>query len=637
MNLAAHTLELAVWPLILMPLFAALVIFLSQRISLAVNVGWISSFFSVLAFAYALWLFFALGEGAIVIQTLWAWIDFGSFHLKFALVYDRLAAALSLLVAGIGALINIYSMGYIGDDSDRARYFSTLSFFLAAMLLVITAENLIVMFIGWELVGITSFLLIGYWFDNYDYSLAAKKAILFNRFADVGFILAMVVAISWGLPLSFLEMPNGLTALDSQVGGKPAVFILLGLILAAAGKSAQLPLYGWLPAAMAGPTPVSALIHSATMVTAGVFLLIRFNFLFDLAPVTVVSVAALIGLLTGLIAAFKACAQSDIKKVLAYSTVSQLGLMFLVVSCGGVYASIFHLITHAFFKAALFLSAGSVIHGAATQSMDQLGGLLKRMPVTGGVFLICALSLAGVPPLAGFYSKHALAESLISSSRGGIMFFGESIFPLGFKIISLLTGFYITRAFIKTFLGEFRLETGHLENQPGSSLIGESPKIMLLPMLILVFFVLFVGPIFDYKLAGYFGYVVSEHSWSFFTFFQPLLFPFLGIILSCFLYLSKFSWSIEKFISPSLISRSLEDSALDRLYLRLFVVPLRNFSSFLAEWFERRVICGTIYLIGELLEIAGQLARLLQPAGFSSLFWLSLSSVAFLLVFYLFL
>lgn len=391
--------------------------------------------------------------------------NLNSLKVAFAFQIDALTSLFMLIITGVGFLIHIYSAGYMANDPGYGRFFSYLNLFIFSMLLLVMGNNFLIMFFGWELVGLCSYLLIGFWYKNRDYVSAARKAFVMNRIGDIAFLLAMFWIWKEFGTLNYIEVfanvsSGQLTAF--AVGG-----ISLLLFFAATGKSAQIPLFTWLPDAMAGPTPVSALIHAATMVTAGIFMITRASVLFELAVGTR-EIIAWIGILTAFVTATIALRQNDIKKVLAYSTVSQLGLMFAALGMGAYVAAVFHVLTHAFFKALLFLGAGSVIHGMqGEQDMTKMGGLKNSMPVTKTTMLIACIAIAGIPPLSGFFSKD---EMLLS------MFLGNKfIWIIGFAV-SILTAFYMFRLYFMTFEGELR----NKEIQPH-----ESPKVMTLPLIIL--------------------------------------------------------------------------------------------------------------------------------------------------------
>ncbi len=400
---------------------------------------------------------------------LWDWINIGELQVPLALLIDPLSLTMVLVVTGVGFLIHIYAMGYMAEDSRFTRFFIYLNFFILAMLLLVLGDSFVTLFIGWEGVGLASFLLIGFWFDREDelygsYADCGKKAFVVNRIGDVGLILAM--GLIW-TTVGTLSFEGAFQALETTAGA-PVVLICLLLLLAVAGKSAQFPLYVWLPDAMAGPTPVSALIHAATMVTAGIYLMARTNVLWEMAPAAG-TIAAWVGVGTAFVAATMAMVQTDLKKVLAYSTISQLGYMVLGAGVGAFALAIFHLVTHAFFKALLFLSAGSVQHATHELDMRKLGGLRLKMPHTSRNFLIGSLALAGVPPLAGFFSKDSI---LLYAFQHNIL-----LYALGL-ITALTTAIYIFRAYYLTFMGRPR-------DPEVDAHVHESGKLILWPLWIL--------------------------------------------------------------------------------------------------------------------------------------------------------
>src|SRR5690242_17204726 len=364
-------------------------------------------------------------EKRFLIDNLYTWIHLGSLKVDMAFMIDPLSAVMILVVTGIGGLIHIYATGYMHDDKAFWRFFAYLNLFTAAMLTLVLGDSLLVLFVGWEGVGLCSYALIGFWYTDHANARAGNKAFIVNRVGDFGIVLGMFL-LFWTLDaqghgsLTFREMVKWApTIKDSMLWGWPVVtLVTLFLFVGATGKSAQIPLFVWLPDAMAGPTPVSALIHAATMVTAGVYMIGRTNFLFAMAPATL-AVVATIGACTALVAATIALAQNDIKRVLAYSTVSQLGYMFLAMGVGAYAAGIFHLMTHAFFKACLFLGSGSVIHAmGGIQDMRKMGGLRKHLPATSTTFIVATLAIAGIPPLAGFFSKDEILFQAFSSPYG---------------------------------------------------------------------------------------------------------------------------------------------------------------------------------------------------------------------------
>ncbi|MFY9559296.1 MAG: NADH-quinone oxidoreductase subunit L, partial [Terriglobales bacterium] len=379
------------------------------------------------------------------------WIRAGSFQADFSFYLDQLSLVMLLVVTGVGFLIHIYSVGYMWDDDGYYRFMSYLNLFMFFMLTLVLAKNYLLMFIGWEGVGLASYLLIGYWFTKDSAASAGKKAFIVNRIGDFGFLIALFLIIQHFGSLDFTRVFAAAQILPPETTGT-GLLTSIGLLLmvGAAGKSAQIPLYVWLPDAMEGPTPVSALIHAATMVTAGVYMVARSHVLFEHAP-GALTVVAVIGTLTALFAATIGIAQTDIKKVLAYSTISQLGYMFMACGVAAFSAGIFHLMTHAFFKGLLFLAAGSVIHGVGgEQDMRKMGGLRRYMPWTFVTMTIATLAIAGIPPLAGFFSKDEILWMAYSSPHGSWVFWLIGV------ITAFLTSFYMFRLWFMTFFGDYR-------------------------------------------------------------------------------------------------------------------------------------------------------------------------------------
>jgi NADH-quinone oxidoreductase subunit L len=403
-----------------------------------------------------------------MIITLFDFISVGKLHIPFSFQIDQLSVLFLLIITGVGFLIHLYSTSYMHEEEAPhfARYFSYLNLFVFSMLLLVLGGNFVILFIGWEGVGLCSYLLIGYWFQNLDYGNAAKKAFIMNRIGDVGFLIAIFLLINTFGSVTFAEVFS--KAPGTSTGVLTAITLLL--FVGATGKSAQIPLYTWLPDAMAGPTPVSALIHAATMVTAGIYMIARSNLLYTLSPVTM-TVVAIVGLATALLAATIALKQNDIKKVLAYSTVSQLGYMFLGLGVGAYTGAVFHVMTHAFFKALLFLGAGSVIHAmGGEQDMRKMGGLRKYMSVTHATFLIGCIAIAGIPPFSGFFSKD---EILAAAYGKNPVYYVIGVFT------ALLTAFYMFRLYATTFRGSFR---GSHDQEHH---LHESPSAITIPLIVL--------------------------------------------------------------------------------------------------------------------------------------------------------
>jgi len=427
-------------------------------------------------------------EKRFLIDRLYTWIDLGSLKVEMAFWVDPLSAVMILVVTGVGGLIHIYATGYMHEDKAFWRFFAYLNLFTAAMLTLVLGDSLLLLFVGWEGVGLCSYALIGFWYQDHANARAGNKAFIVNRVGDFGFVLGMFL-LFWSLDaqghgtLTVREMVKWATTIQNQMlWGIPVITLAtLFLFVGATGKSAQIPLYVWLPDAMAGPTPVSALIHAATMVTAGVYMTARMNVFFSLAPATL-NLIAWIGVATALVAATIALTQYDIKKVLAYSTVSQLGYMFIGVGVGGYAAAIFHLVTHAFFKACLFLGAGSVIHAMHhEQDMRKMGGLKAKMPLTFVTFFISVLAIAGFPPFAGFFSKDEILWLAYTNPHVSKFVWLMALVGAG------LTAFYMFRQLFMVFFGECRTDHHTQEH------LHESPSVMTYPLIVLALGALFAG------------------------------------------------------------------------------------------------------------------------------------------------
>ncbi len=449
----------------------------------AVGVGSVALAFGV-AVAVVLGAAGAPEHGPFVLRY-WEWMPVGTLEIEVALQVDQLSSVMLLVVTGVGTLIHLFSVGYMYEDPGYARYFAYLNLFVFFMLTLVLGANFPVMFVGWEGVGLCSYLLIGFWFDVEAYANAGKKAFIMNRIGDFGFLVAMFMIFQYTGSLDFVEVFEAAPGVFA-VGGTALTVITLALFLGCTGKSAQIPLYTWLPDAMAGPTPVSALIHAATMVTAGVYLVARANVLFAMAPVGSFVVVA-VGAATALFAATIALKQWDIKKVLAYSTVSQLGYMFMGVGAGAYAVGMFHLVTHAFFKALLFLGAGSVIHALhhayhAThrhddaQDMRNMGGLARYMPWTAGLMWVATFALAGVPGFSGFFSKDGILAAIFARGHDAPIYY--VLWAAG-TVAAFMTAFYMTRLMVYTFHGPNR--TGESE-QP---FLHEAPWVMTGPLILL--------------------------------------------------------------------------------------------------------------------------------------------------------
>lgn len=454
------------------------------------SVGGIIGSLSVLAsFAVSLAIFFEVKAGTAKTVHLFDFINSGNLHIPFAFQVDSLSALFLLIITGIGFLIHVYSTSYMHDDEGMVRYFAYLNLFVFSMLLLVLGANYLVMFIGWEGVGLCSYLLIGFWFKNRDYTNAAKKAFVMNRIGDLGFLVGMLLILYYFGTLTYTDFFSQVKSGTAPLPNSMYNWIAICLFIGAMGKSAQIPLYTWLPDAMAGPTPVSALIHAATMVTAGIYMIARSSTLYNVAPMAL-NLVAWIGCATALLAATIAIKQYDIKKVLAYSTVSQLGFMFMALGMGAYTTAVFHVMTHAFFKALLFLGSGSVIHAmGGEQDIRSMGGLGRKMKITQITFLIGCLAIAGIPGFSGFFSKDEILASTFAHNK--------AIYALGL-IGAMMTAFYMFRLYTLTFTGKFR-GTHEQEHH-----LHESPAAITTPLIILA--ILSV-------IGGYVGLpaVISEH------------------------------------------------------------------------------------------------------------------------------
>jgi NADH-quinone oxidoreductase subunit L len=505
------TASLHLWVIPILPLIGAAINGLFGRRFSRKTVGGIALTFCGAAFVWALFVAARFNALQLPYQEIVApWIRAGNFLVNFEMYLDQLTLVMLLVVTGVGFLIHIYSVGYMWEEGGFYRFFSYLNLFMFFMLTLVLAGNYLQMFIGWEGVGLASYLLIGFWFTKDSAASAGKKAFIVNRVGDFGFLIALFLMIKYFGSLDFQQVfstvQSGFEQGTVNVGLLAAIGILL--MVGAAGKSAQIPLYVWLPDAMEGPTPVSALIHAATMVTAGVYMVARSHAIFDRAP-DALTVVAVIGTLTALFAATIGVAQTDIKKVLAYSTISQLGYMFMACGVAAYSAGIFHLMTHAFFKGLLFLAAGSVIHAVGgNQDMRSMGGLKKYIPVTFWTMTAATLAIAGIPPFAGFFSKD---EILWKAYQTNWLYWFIGL------VTAFLTAFYMFRLWYMTFFGEYRGEApghGH-DDAHGHGPPHESPPVMLVPLVILAVLSVVGGwigirGVFEHFLAPVFSGEVSQ-------------------------------------------------------------------------------------------------------------------------------
>lgn len=461
--------ENLVYAIVLLPLFGFLFNGLFGKSLPKIVVGSIATLVVFASFCIAVSLFLNFNaDSQPVIVRAFEWFRVNGIQVNFGFQIDQLSLMMIMIITGIGSLIHLYSIGYMSHDKGFYKFFSYLNLFIFSMLLLVMGSNYLILFIGWEGVGLCSYLLIGFWYTNKEYGAAARKAFIMNRIGDLGMLIGIFMIAYQTNAVDFLSVAQNSSKfqLDSPV----IIFITASLFIGAIGKSAQLPLFTWLPDAMAGPTPVSALIHAATMVTAGVYLVVRSNFLYSLAPTTMDGIL-FIGLLTALVAAFIGLRQNDIKKVLAYSTVSQLGFMFVALGVGAYTTAMFHLMTHAFFKALLFLGSGSVIHAmSGEQDMRFMGGLKKKIPITHITFLIGTLAISGFPFLSGMISKDEILTNVYGKNP---------ILWVVLFIVATMTAIYMFRAYYLTFHGEFR----GTEEQKHH--LHESPANMTIPLIVL--------------------------------------------------------------------------------------------------------------------------------------------------------
>jgi NADH-quinone oxidoreductase subunit L len=566
--------------------------------------------------------------------TLYQWMSAGSLSVDVRFVLDHLSIIMTLVITGVGFLIHVYSAGYMSHDPSFARYFTYLNLFCFSMLILVLGDSLPLMFVGWEGVGLCSYLLIGFWFTDNAKASAGKKAFVTNRIGDFGFIVAMAMLFSATDTLTF----DGLKGVAA--GGNLDAFLVTGvclmLFLGAAGKSAQLPLYVWLPDAMAGPTPVSALIHAATMVTAGVYMVARMGFLFSLAPIAMMVVAT-VGALTALFAATIGTAQNDIKKVLAYSTVSQLGFMFIAAGVGAYAVAIFHVVTHAFFKACLFLGSGSVIHGmGGEQDMRKMGGLKKAMPITYWTFLISTLAITGVPIplLSGFISKDAIlwnayiaAEGTYGSTFGG----GFAFFLWATGVVAAaFTAFYMWRLVFMTFhSGDIRAD------EKTASHVHESPLSMTIPLMVLAGLAVFGGALgwphifggHDWIVGWLSGLGASPVPSGDHTQLEIVLMAcslgaaFGGFALAYKLYAGRISPALDRLTGPEgalqwLHARVEGKWHVDEFYQATVLGPLDWISrNVLFNIMDRRIIDGLVNLTGNIVKTIGWFGQLFHTGN----------------------
>jgi NADH-quinone oxidoreductase subunit L len=603
-----------VWLVPLLPLLGFLVNGLGRRSVSKGLAGIVGSGALVASFVISLLIFLEVrqpGFQGVTVQ-LFDFISAGSLHIPFAFQVDQLSALFLLIITGVGSLIHIYSTSYMHDETSEgfARYFAYLNLFVFSMLLLVLGANYVMMFIGWEGVGLCSYLLIGFWYKNTSYNNAAKKAFIMNRIGDLGFLLGMFLMIVNFGSVNYSEVFPQVAALPSGNGMIAAIAMLF--FVGAMGKSAQVPLYTWLPDAMAGPTPVSALIHAATMVTAGIYMIARSNILYTLAP-CIQTVVAVIGLVTAVLAASIALKQDDIKKVLAYSTVSQLGYMFLALGVGAYTTAVFHVMTHAFFKALLFLGSGSVIHAmGGEQNIRKMGGLKKYMPVTNATFLIGCLAISGIPGFAGFFSKDEILAHTFAANK--------LLYVVGL-LTALMTAFYMFRMYYITFCGKFR-GTHEQEHH-----LHESPKAMTFPLIVLAILSVIGGYVGLPAVFGapnllehylhpiFLGSVekVEPHELAHSTEWLLMGLSSALVIITILLARNWFRNYQDNGEPRTGIAKVLENKwYVDEIYEAVIVKPLGMLSRFFEEAIERSGIDRLVNGVGRGVKWGSQQARLLQ-------------------------
>jgi NADH-quinone oxidoreductase subunit L len=596
--------------LLLLPFIGFLFnVFFGKKIGKTLS-GTIGTFTVVVSFAISIYFFLKVNEThqAIVIN-LFDWIKFSNFNVKFGFLLDQLSLLWLLFVTGIGSLIHMYSISYMHDDENLHKFFAYLNLFIFFMITLVMGSNLLIMFIGWEGVGLCSYLLIGFWHKNQDYNDAAKKAFIMNRIGDLGLLVGIIIIASLFNTADFIGIHERILE-----GTNPATLFWVGiaafaLFIGATGKSAQIPLYTWLPDAMAGPTPVSALIHAATMVTAGIFMITRLNFLFDLAP-EVQSLIAIIGAITALVAATIGLLQNDIKKVLAYSTVSQLGLMFLALGLGAYQVAVFHVITHAFFKACLFLGSGSVIHALhGEQDMRKMGGLKKVMPITFITMLISSLAISGIFPFAGFWSKD---EILMTAFHENL-----PLWIIG-SVASIMTAFYMFRLMYLTFFKEFR-GTEHQKSH-----LHESPSLITIPLIVLAILATFGGLINfpgSYWLNHYLQPIISKvsheealNSTSYILMGIALVGAIVGITVAYIKYIKKSELPSEDENIAGISKIIYNKYYVDEAYTILIVNPLNTVSRFFRNTLETG-LSKFVFGFGKATQAIGTQGRKIQSGS----------------------
>lgn len=590
----------------LFPLIGFLINGLGWRV-LPRTIGGVIGSTSILAsFAVSLAIFFETIQGVNTTVVLFDFIQSGNLYIPLAFRVDSLSALFLLIITGIGFLIHVYSTSYMHDDEGMVRYFAYLNLFVFSMLLLVLGDNYLVMFIGWEGVGLCSYLLIGFWFKNKAYTQAAKKAFVMNRIGDLGFLTGMLLILYHFGTLTYTDFFAQIESGTHPVSNSIYNWIALCLFIGAMGKSAQIPLYTWLPDAMAGPTPVSALIHAATMVTAGIYMIARSSILYNMAPDTLQFIGW-IGCATALLAATIALKQYDIKKVLAYSTVSQLGFMFMALGMGAYTTAVFHVMTHAFFKALLFLGSGSAIHAmGGEQDIRKMGGLGKHMPITRTTFLIGCIAIAGIPGFSGFFSKdEILAATFVQN---------PAIYVLGL-IAAMMTAFYMFRLYTLTFTGAFR---GTEEQRKH---LHESPAAITIPLIVLAVLSIvggYVGlpPVLSehHVLTSYLEQVVTNNLHHHLAHNTEWILLGVSSLVAIVFSIAGYRANKNPDFRPNTgLAKVLENKwYVDELYDKVIVQPVLGGSKLMETYVEKRGIDGIVNGVGKLVRRGSEKIRFLQ-------------------------
>jgi len=624
------------WMIPLFPLLGFVINGIGKKTISRKGSGIIASVAVFLSFAVVGALYLQVMNGTLQSATLdmFNWLSVSNLHIPFSFLIDPLSVTMMLIVTGVGLLIHIYSIGYMGEDEHANTFFEYMNLFIFFMLMLVIGANFLILFIGWEGVGLCSYLLIGFWFKNNDYNYAARKAFIMNRIGDVGFLIGIILMYYQFGSVNFIDVFGKAAGMHS---GEPVITaITLLLLIGAVGKSAQIPLYTWLPDAMAGPTPVSALIHAATMVTAGIYMIARSSALYVLAPMTM-NIIIVIGLLTALLAAIIGLKQNDIKKVLAYSTVSQLGYMFLALGLGAFSTAVFHVTTHAFFKALLFLGAGAVIHAlGGEQDIRFMGGIRKKLPITFITFLIGTLAISGIPPFSGFFSKDEILAAAWDRS--------PVLWGLG-MLTALITCFYMFRLVYLVFFSTFR------GTEKQASHLHEAPGVMTIPLIILAV-LSFAGGFLN--IPALFGGHESFHN-----FLSPVMskypqaetlitasstqYSLMGVsvvLLLLIIFIARRYYIVNKQV-PEADASQLKGIAklvynkyyVDEIYDFLFVKPYTFLSVRLYSWIEKNVIDLIVNTTGAVAIWIGSQSKRVQTGNTGLYLFIMVFGVIFMLLY----